>query len=154
MIANPLQWRALPDPVCEWLSIQAERSEIPAAGEVLVETFPRGQRHFLVVYPFEGRLAHQTLGMLLTRRLLARARPAADPPGNAAGHAEGLHQHLTSCGNFGALRLDAEPFARGIGSARHCNGLAIMRRTRSARWVDREAPRRRRGWRGRDRWCG
>ena len=69
MIADPRQWGALPAPVCEWLSIQAERSEIPCAGEVLVETFPRGQRHFLVVYPFEGRLAHQTLGMLLTRRL-------------------------------------------------------------------------------------
>jgi ATP-dependent helicase Lhr and Lhr-like helicase len=69
MIANPRQWQALPDPVSEWLSIQAERSEIAGAREVLVETFPRGQRHFLVVYPFEGRLAHQTLGMLLTRRL-------------------------------------------------------------------------------------
>ena len=81
MIANPLQWRTLPDPVCEWLSIQAERSEIPAAGEVLVETFPRGQRHFLVVYPFEGRLAHQTLGMLLTRRL---HRMGAKPVGFVA----------------------------------------------------------------------
>ena len=69
MIANPRQWRTLPDPVCEWLSIHAERSVIPGPAEVLVETFPRGQRHFLVVYPFEGRLAHQTLGMLLTRRL-------------------------------------------------------------------------------------
>ncbi len=36
---------------------------------MLVETFPRGNRHYLVAYPFEGRLAHQTLGMLLTRRL-------------------------------------------------------------------------------------
>ena len=43
---------------------------------MLVETFPRGGRHFLVVYPFEGRLAHQTLGMLLTRRLdRAGAKP-------------------------------------------------------------------------------
>ena len=42
---------------------------MPRADEVLIETFPRGNRHFLVVYPFEGRLAHQTLGMLLTRRL-------------------------------------------------------------------------------------
>jgi ATP-dependent Lhr-like helicase len=49
---------------------------VPDAGEVLVETFPRGSRHFLVVYPFEGRLAHQTLGMLLTRRLeRARLKP-------------------------------------------------------------------------------
>ena len=43
--------------------------EGPKAGEVLVETFRRGARTYLVVYPFEGRLAHQTLGMLLTRRL-------------------------------------------------------------------------------------
>ena len=69
MIANPRQWGVLPDPVNEWLSIQAERSAIPDPAEVLVEIFPRGQRHFLVAYPFEGRLAHQTLGMLLTRRL-------------------------------------------------------------------------------------
>jgi ATP-dependent Lhr-like helicase len=69
MLADQRQWSALPAPVGEWLSIQAERSTIPDAGEVLVEVFPRGTRHFLVVYPFEGRLAHQTLGMLLTRRL-------------------------------------------------------------------------------------
>jgi ATP-dependent helicase Lhr and Lhr-like helicase len=44
--------------------------------ELLVETFPRGGSHYLICYPFEGRLAHQTLGMLLTRRLeRARARP-------------------------------------------------------------------------------
>jgi ATP-dependent Lhr-like helicase len=36
---------------------------------MLLETFPRGHRHFLVCYPFEGRLAHTTLCMLLTRRL-------------------------------------------------------------------------------------
>jgi ATP-dependent Lhr-like helicase len=69
MLADQRQWSALPDPVCEWLGFQIERSVIPAPGEVLIETFPRGAKHFLVVYPFEGRLAHQTLGMLLTRRL-------------------------------------------------------------------------------------
>jgi ATP-dependent Lhr-like helicase len=43
---------------------------------MLVETFPRAGRHHLVAYPFEGRLAHQTLGMLLTRRLeRARLKP-------------------------------------------------------------------------------
>jgi ATP-dependent Lhr-like helicase len=43
---------------------------------MLVETFPRGERFYMVAYPFEGRLAHQTLGMLLTRRLeRMRARP-------------------------------------------------------------------------------
>jgi ATP-dependent Lhr-like helicase len=36
---------------------------------MLIETFPRGERHYLIAYPFEGRLAHQALGMLLTRRM-------------------------------------------------------------------------------------
>jgi len=30
-----------------------------AAGQLLVETFPRATRHYLVCYPFEGRLAHR-----------------------------------------------------------------------------------------------
>ena len=54
----------------------AHVSRVPAPREMVVETFPRGGKHYLVCYPFEGRLAHQTLGMLLTRRLeRARARP-------------------------------------------------------------------------------
>jgi ATP-dependent Lhr-like helicase len=69
MLANPSDWPGLPLPVANWLNLQTERSIIPAPDDVLVETFPRGGRHFLVAYPFEGRLAHQTLGMLLTRRL-------------------------------------------------------------------------------------
>ena len=36
---------------------------------LLVETFPRGEKEFLVAYCFEGRNAHQTLGMLLTKRM-------------------------------------------------------------------------------------
>jgi len=69
MVSNPKAWSQLPEPVQEWLRIQEWRSIIPKAGQLLVETFPRGSRHYLVCYPFEGRLAHQTLGMLLTRRL-------------------------------------------------------------------------------------
>lgn len=76
MLATKSDWAAFPDQVQDWLSLQAEHSHIPSATDVLVETFPRGKRHFLVTYPFEGRLAHQTLGMLLTRRLnRAGARP-------------------------------------------------------------------------------
>jgi len=76
MIADPKQWGALPDPVGEWLRIQQARSLVPQPGQLLVETFPRGSREYLVCYPFEGRLAHQTLGMLLTRRLeRLRLRP-------------------------------------------------------------------------------
>ena len=53
----------------DWLRIQKEKSVLPQPGSLLVETFPRGERSYMVIYPFEGRLAHQTLGMLLTRRL-------------------------------------------------------------------------------------
>ena len=69
-------WNALPEQVRDWLLLQRDFSRVPGMRELLVETFPRGGRHYLVCYPFEGRLAHQTLGMLLTRRLeRARARP-------------------------------------------------------------------------------
>ena len=69
MLANPKAWRGLPKPVADWLRLQKRRSALPGPDDVLVETFPRAGRHYLVAYPFEGRLAHQTLGMLLTRRL-------------------------------------------------------------------------------------
>jgi ATP-dependent Lhr-like helicase len=62
-------WRVLPADVREWLEVQRDRSLIPGEDEMLLETFPRGKRHFMVCYPFEGRLAHTTLAMLLTRRL-------------------------------------------------------------------------------------
>ncbi|HEY8948848.1 MAG TPA: ligase-associated DNA damage response DEXH box helicase [Rhizomicrobium sp.] len=76
MLADPRQWKKLPHPVGEWLEIQQLRSIIPREGELLVETFPRGRKNYLVCYPFEGRLAHQTLGMLVTRRLeRLRMRP-------------------------------------------------------------------------------
>jgi ATP-dependent helicase Lhr and Lhr-like helicase len=78
IFADHQQWRALPDQVREWLEIQEWRSRLPGRRDLLVETFPRAEKHYLVCYPFEGRLAHQTLGMLLTRRLeRARLRPLA-----------------------------------------------------------------------------
>jgi ATP-dependent Lhr-like helicase len=69
ILADSQAWRGLPDQVREWLEIQQWRSMLPPAGDLLVETFPRAAKYYLVCYPFEGRLAHQTLGMLLTRRL-------------------------------------------------------------------------------------
>ena len=76
ILADPEQWTALPDQVADWLRIQRDRSVLPRTDQLLVETFPRGHRFYMVAYPFEGRLAHQTLGMLLTRRLdRARLRP-------------------------------------------------------------------------------
>ncbi len=69
MMSDPDHWAVLPGDVREWLEIQRDRSRIPGRDEMLLETFPRHHRHFLVCYPFEGRLAHTTLAMLLTRRL-------------------------------------------------------------------------------------
>ena len=69
MLADRRTWLKLPPAVAGWLQLQEQCSVIPAADEMLLETFPRGERHYMVCYPFEGRLAHQSLGMLLTRRL-------------------------------------------------------------------------------------
>ncbi len=69
MLADPKRWRALPPQVAGWLSLQQRYSMLPGRDELLIETFPRAERYYMVMYPFEGRLAHQTLGMLLTRRL-------------------------------------------------------------------------------------
>ena len=80
---KPEAWRALPEQVREWLEIQQWRSLLPKAGDLLVETFPRAAKYYLVCYPFEGRLAHQTLGMLLTRRLeRARSNRSDSSPTN------------------------------------------------------------------------
>jgi ATP-dependent helicase Lhr and Lhr-like helicase len=65
------QWRRFPDDVREWLEVQARRSAIPAPGQLLVETFPHEGKHHMVVYSFEGWNAHQSLGMLVTRRMEA-----------------------------------------------------------------------------------
>jgi ATP-dependent Lhr-like helicase len=76
IVADRSQWKDLPAQVRDWLDIQQWRSLLPGRRDLLVETFPRANKHYMVCYPFEGRLAHQTLGMLLTRRLeRARLRP-------------------------------------------------------------------------------
>ncbi|MFN4089070.1 MAG: ligase-associated DNA damage response DEXH box helicase [Alphaproteobacteria bacterium] len=75
------RWHLLPADVQEWLRIQHWRSLLPGREGLLVETFPRGGRWYLVAYCFEGRNAHQTLGMLLTRRM---ERAGAGPLGFAA----------------------------------------------------------------------
>ncbi len=69
IINEPRKWRLLPEPVRDWLRLQQRRSMLPPKDGLLIETFPRGGRWFLVAYCFEGRLAHQTLGMLVTKRM-------------------------------------------------------------------------------------
>lgn len=76
LLADKRSWTGLPDQVRDWLALQTKASQVPGRRELVIETFPRAAKYYLVCYPFEGRLAHQTLGMLLTRRLeRARARP-------------------------------------------------------------------------------
>jgi ATP-dependent Lhr-like helicase len=69
IFATPQRWKTLPPDVREWLEVQSERSALPKPGHLLVETFPRSGRWFTTVYGFAGRNAHQTLGMLLSRRM-------------------------------------------------------------------------------------
>ena len=69
ILANPQKWPKLPNQVRDWLGIQSQVSVMPKSDGLLVETFKRSGKAFLVAYCFEGRNAHQTLGILLTKRM-------------------------------------------------------------------------------------
>jgi len=71
ILADPARWSDLPDWMRQWLDLQARISRLPEPGRLLAETFLRGDRHHLALYAFAGRNAHQTLGLLLTRRMEA-----------------------------------------------------------------------------------
>jgi ATP-dependent Lhr-like helicase len=76
LLEDPSTWDTFPADVREWLRLQRRRSEMPRREGLLVETFPHHGRWFLVAYCFAGRNAHQTLGMLLTKRMMrAGIRP-------------------------------------------------------------------------------
>ncbi len=97
MLASPEQWQSLPGQVRRWLELQREFSSLPERTNLLVETFPRADKSYLVCYPFEGRLAHQSLGMLLTRRL---ERLGARPLGFMA---SGYTLAIWGMGNLSAM---------------------------------------------------
>jgi ATP-dependent Lhr-like helicase len=69
MLQNPDTWELFPQQVRDWLRLQRGVSRLPGRNDLLIETFPRGDRWYLVAYCFEGRNAHQTLGMLVTKRM-------------------------------------------------------------------------------------
>ncbi len=71
LIADPGRWRALPAHLSDWLALQARISRLPGPDRLLVESFPRGGLEYHCLYGFAGRNAHQTLGLLLTRRMEA-----------------------------------------------------------------------------------
>ena len=62
-------WPELPRHTADWLRLQRDRSKLPEADRILVETFPHDGREQMVVYGFAGRNAMQTLGLLLTARM-------------------------------------------------------------------------------------
>jgi ATP-dependent helicase Lhr and Lhr-like helicase len=69
MLCDRNDWHRFPADVSEWLEVQSERSVLPEPHQLLVETFPHEGRHYMVAYSFEGWNAHQSLGMLITRRM-------------------------------------------------------------------------------------
>jgi ATP-dependent Lhr-like helicase len=69
MLADRNDWSRFPEDVSEWLEVQSERSVLPEPHQLLVETFPHEGQHYMVAYSFEGWNAHQSLGMLLTKRM-------------------------------------------------------------------------------------
>jgi ATP-dependent helicase Lhr and Lhr-like helicase len=69
MLCDRNDWHRFPDDVREWLEVQDRRSVLPEPEQLLVETFPHHGQHFMVAYSFEGWNAHQSLGMLITRRM-------------------------------------------------------------------------------------
>jgi len=69
MLCDRNDWHRFPDDVRDWLEVQDERSILPEPDQLLVETFEHHGRHYMVAYSFEGWNAHQSLGMLITRRM-------------------------------------------------------------------------------------
>jgi len=69
MLCDRDGWGRFPDDVRQWLEVQERRSTLPKPDELLVETFEHHGRHYMVAYSFEGWNAHQSLGMLITKRM-------------------------------------------------------------------------------------
>ena len=77
MLANPETWKRAAASGRRMAAHPGMALGYSGAGRVAGRNISRAvRRNILVCYPFEGRLAHQTLGMLITRRLeRLRMRP-------------------------------------------------------------------------------
>ena len=49
LLQTPDKWHLFPDQVQEWLKLQKNVSRLPGRSDLLVETFPRGDRWYLSV---------------------------------------------------------------------------------------------------------
>lgn len=123
LLADPEARARLPAHTRDWLDLQAARSRLPPPEGLLVETFPRGGRWHLCIYGFAGRNAHQTLGLLVTRRMEAAA---LDPLGFVATDYALLVWSLGRATDPAAL-LDPEGLRDGLDGWLADN--AVMKRT-------------------------
>ncbi|WP_370342231.1 helicase-related protein, partial [Pararhodobacter marinus] len=71
LIGDPAQWHRLPPGIRDWLETQRRLSILPRDGVLACETFARGGQWHLTIWGFAGRNAHQTLGLLISRRMEA-----------------------------------------------------------------------------------
>ena len=69
MIGHKRNWHNLPPQIQSWLELHKKRSALPDEKNLLVETFPRQKKHYMVAYTFAGRNANQTLGFLVLKRM-------------------------------------------------------------------------------------
>jgi ATP-dependent Lhr-like helicase len=123
LLNAPGEWGAFPHAVQDWLRLQISISHMPKADRLLAESFARGGRHFLCLHGFAGRNAHQTLGLLLTRRL---EEEGFEPLGFVATDASLLVWGLREVTGLDALlRLDR--LRDGLGT--WLAGNAVMKRT-------------------------
>ncbi|MEL6574494.1 MAG: ligase-associated DNA damage response DEXH box helicase, partial [Pseudomonadota bacterium] len=122
-LSDPARWAELPEPVAAWLRLQERHSRLPRPDRLLIETFPRGGRHFLVVYAFAGQNADQTLGLLLSKRM---EEAGLDPVGFVANDYAVMLWGLQPIKDPAAL---LEPEGLLAGAEAWLAGNAVMKRT-------------------------
>ena len=69
ILSDPARWDDLPKHTADWLRLHAKVSKLPQRDRLLIESFPRADRHHTVFWSFAGRNAHQTLGLIVTKRM-------------------------------------------------------------------------------------
>ncbi|WP_370029901.1 ligase-associated DNA damage response DEXH box helicase [Oceanicella sp. SM1341] len=146
LLEDRARWPDLPGHIGDWLERQARISRVPCAERLLAETFGRDGRHHLCLHGFAGRNAHQTLGLLLTRRM---EEAGLEPLGFVASDASLMIWGLREVADPAALLA---PGALRDGLEGWLAGNAVMKRTfRSAALVagliDRTLPGKRRSGR-------
>ncbi|MEO0342107.1 MAG: ligase-associated DNA damage response DEXH box helicase [Pseudomonadota bacterium] len=62
-------WSAMPHYVADWLALQDQFSRMPHPDRLLGESFTRDTTAYTCIYGFAGRNAHQTLALLVSKRM-------------------------------------------------------------------------------------